>query len=131
MGTFGIQGKGQWSILGGISEFSKISDIILAVPPGYLSGNLFHKPDLIVLNQQLIHIGFKLGIQNIYTLPLSGSQLCGVNWDRMENFVLIFAEKWVFYTLNGGQIGYKMVKFESKVTEKGPKWIFFMIMMGN
>ena len=46
-------------------------------PPGYISGNLFHKPDLIALSELLIHVGYKLGIQNIYTLPMSGSCLLG------------------------------------------------------
>ncbi len=47
---------------------------------GYLSDKLFHKADLVALNQLLIHVGYKLGIQNIYTLPLSGSHLLGASF---------------------------------------------------
>ena len=46
-------------------------------PAGYLSGNLFHKQNLIALNELLIYVGYKLGIQNICTLPMSGSHLLG------------------------------------------------------
>ena len=68
----------------------------LIAPSGYPSDKFFFKPDFPGQNDLLISEGYMIRIQKIYTLPLSGSQLCGVNWVRTENFVLIFAQKWVF-----------------------------------
>ena len=62
-------------------------------PLGYLSGNLFHKPDLIALSQLLIHVGYTLGIQNIYSLPMSGSHLLGAIWLGRQIFVQFFCRK--------------------------------------
>ena len=77
-------------------------------PFGYLSGNLIHKPKFSALIQLLICEGYKSRIQNIYTLPMSGSHLLGAIWVWNKIFCLIFPKILLFFT--------------PRVSKKGPVW---------
>ena len=83
-------------------KFEKILPEHLRAPSGYPLDEIFFNRISLGKKDLLISEGYMIRIQKIYTLPLSESELCGVNWVRMENFALIFAEKWVFLPSPGG-----------------------------
>ena len=72
--------------------FWKSSSKSCLLPSDFNSSSLITKPDLLALIQLMIDIGYMLGNQNIYTLPMSGIHLLGVICIWSQNFVQILSK---------------------------------------
>ena len=104
-----------------ISKFWKFWWSPQQLPPDFLSGGLFHKPKFFGLSWFLICVEYELRIQNVYTLPMSGSLLLGAIWAWNDFFCPILPKIRLFLTPG-------VFKKGPKWNQKGSKWDYFIIL---